>query len=413
MVLYSSYYKDVLVLITQKLLTLVIKKIIGIISTKEMIIMELCQNPNILKTFLLLKLVFKIFCTLLPLVVMFYCINDIFKSMIAKKPEDELKSVITSSIKRFISALIVFLLPNIFTFIFTDLVDTNSNMSQCFTNSTLEKINYYKEAQEQKLKDDKEAERHKIDQSMKDRIEQEKKQNEIIQAEKEQNQSSSTTISGSSQTIGNSKNPNMNLKTYTGSKSIKYWELVPSNISNKPALIVFLHGSGECGNPNGQLNTGMTKFMNNGSFNNYNAIAIAPNTTACSWSSDSTITKELIDYVINEYNIDKNHIIITGHSLGGNGTFHMVSKYPNFFSAAVPVSGCPYDSVDKYLNIPIKSYVGASESNYYNCNKNVINSINSKGGNAELISVEKPNNTHGTVINIYGNSSLINWMLKQ
>ena len=152
--------------------------------------------------------------------------------------------------------------------------------------------------------------------------------------------------------------------------------------------------------------------MNNGSLNNYDAIFIAPNTASCSWSSDAASTKDLIDHVIKEYNIDMNHIVITGHSLGGNGTWNMIDKYPGFFSKAVPVSGCPTASKERYANIPIRSYVGASESSYYkSCNTNYIPGINNIGGNAEYILVPSPNDNHGTVINVYGDSELINWML--
>jgi predicted peptidase len=35
------------------------------------------------------------------------------------------------------------------------------------------------------------------------------------------------------------------------------------------------------------------------------------------------------------------------------------------------------------------------------------------GGNVEYILVPSPNDNHGTVINVYGDSELINWMLNQ
>ena len=68
---------------------------------------------------------------------------------------------------------------------------------------------------------------------------------------------------------------------------------------------------------------------------------------------------------------------------------------------------------NSYLGIPIRSYVGQSESYYFNCNNAKVDGINEIGGNVELILVPSPNDTHGSVINIYGDSSVINWMLKQ
>ena len=378
--------------------------------------MNLCTDPDMLKLFLFLKIAFKLLFTILPIIVLIQCTIDIFKSVISTKVEETLKEGLAKNTKRLISALVVFLLPGIFTFIFTDLAPVDSGINQCFTNATSEKIEeleiIYKQEMEARRKAEKEANKKAAEKL----AEEEKKKNEqigeLLDKYKDKNNStgSSSEYSG---TVTGVSNPNMTAKTFTGSKTIHYWELVPENISRKPALIVFLHGSGECGNINSMLHTGLPKFMNNGSLDNYDAIFIAPNTASCSWSSDATITKELIDNIVNEYNIDKKHIIITGHSLGGNGTWNMIAKYPDFFSAAVPVSGCPTSSNNSYLGIPIRSYVGQSESYYFSCNNAKVDGINEIGGNVELILVPSPNDTHGSVINIYGDSSVINWMLKQ
>ena len=379
--------------------------------------MEFCTEPNILQVFYILKLALNIIFIVVPIIFMVMIFKDIFMAVVNSKPDDELKSVLSKSIKRFIAATIVFFLPSIFSFVFTDLVTVDASLLVCFENASLDKINEYKTMSEEERKADAAKRKEELNKAAKERNELEDKKNEQIKKEreeKEKQEAAENQGTGSSTVTGNSNNEYLALKTYSGSKTVNYWELVPPNISKKPALVVFLHGSGECGNPSGMLRTGLPKFMNNGSLNSYDAIFIAPNTSNCSWSSDATSTKELIDYVVNEYNVDRNHIIITGHSLGGNGTWDMVSRYPGFFSAAVPVSGCPNAGVEKYLDIPIRSYVGASESSYYkNCNTNYAPKINNSGGNIQYILVPSPNDTHGAVINVYGDSELINWMLNQ
>ena len=379
--------------------------------------MEFCTEPNILQVFYILKLALNIVFIVIPIVFMVMIFKDIFMAVVNSKPDDELKAVFSKSIKRFIAAIIVFSLPSIFSFVFTDLVTVDASLLVCFENASLDKINEYKTMSEEERKADAAKRKEELNKAAKERNELEDKKNEQIKKEreeKEKQEAAENQANGSSTVTGNSNNEYLALKTYSGSKTVNYWELVPPNISKKPALVVFLHGSGECGNPSGMLRTGLPKFMNNGSLNSYDAIFIAPNTSNCSWSSDATSTKELIDYVVNEYNVDRNHIIITGHSLGGNGTWDMVSRYPGFFSAAVPVSGCPNVGVEKYLDIPIRSYVGASESSYYkNCNTNYVPKINNSGGNIQYILVPSPNDTHGAVINVYGDSELINWMLNQ
>ena len=375
--------------------------------------MELCSDPNFLQVFYILKIVFKIVLTIVPIIFMFMIFKDVFIVIVNAKPEDELKSILSKSIKRFITAIIIYLLPSIFTFIFNSLAPIDSTMNICFENATMEKINEYKAMTDEERKEAIKKRKEELKNAALKREEQEQKENENQKESiKDREEQEFDGGNGTSIIAGNSSNPNLVLKTYSEIKNVKYWELVPENIGRNPALVVFLHGSGECGNPSSMLNTGLPKFMNNGSLDNYNAVFIAPNTSSCSWSSDAASTKDLIDYVVKEYNIDINHIVITGHSLGGNGTWNMITKYPNLFSKAVPVSGCPSGSVDQYLNIPIRSYVGANESSSYkSCNNSYIPSINNKGGNAEYILVPKPNDNHGSVINIYGDSELINWML--
>ena len=377
--------------------------------------MEICTDPNFLQLFYILKIVLNIVLTIVPIIFMIMIFKDIFMAVVNSKPDEELKGLIPKSIKRFIAAIIVFLLPGLFSFIFTDLVPSDTELSMCVENITLDKINEYKNMSETERQEAAKKRKEELQNAADKRQDEEEKRNEVITDDREQQaQQQVTGGNGSSSVTGTSSNPNLVLKSYTGIKQVKYWELVPENISRKPALVVFLHGSGECGSPNSMLNTGLPKFMNNGSLDNYDAIFIAPNTASCSWSSDAASTKDLIDYVIKEYNVDMNHIIITGHSLGGIGTWNMISKYPGYFSAAVPVSGCPSGNIEQYTNIPIRSYVGASESSYYkSCNSNYVPSINNSGGKADYILVPSPNDTHGAVINVYGNSELINWMLSQ
>lgn len=376
--------------------------------------MELCTDPNFLQVFYIIKVVFKLVLTIIPIVFMIMIFKDLFIAVVNAKPQEELTNVFSKSIKRFIAAILVYFLPSLFTFIFTDLAPVDSTMNVCFENASLEKIKEYKDMTEEERKEEAQKRKEEMSQAASEREKLEKEQNDKIKAEREEKekQEQITGGNGSSTVTGTSSNPNLVLKSYSGIKNVNYWELVPENISNKPALVVFLHGSGECGNPSSMLNTGLPKFMNNGSLNNYDAIFIAPNTASCSWSSDAASTKDLIDHVVKEYNVDTNHIVITGHSLGGNGTWNMIVQYPGFFSKAVPVSGCPVSNKESYVGIPIRSYVGASESSYYkSCNNSYVPEINNLGGDVEYILVPSPNDSHGTVINVYGDSELINWML--
>jgi predicted peptidase len=70
------------------------------------------------------------------------------------------------------------------------------------------------------------------------------------------------------------------------------------------------------------------------------AIIAAPDCPTRGWDNPTaeTAVLELLDLLKNNYNIDEKRILITGFSMGGIGTWYLVARYPQIFSAAVPIS---------------------------------------------------------------------------
>ena len=379
--------------------------------------MDFCTNPNLLQLIYLLKLVIRIMVILLPIFIIIKSSIDTYKAVVSNKPQDELKENFKKMARRVIAAVIIFFIPTIVSYAANEFLDED-DISACFTNANLDKIEELKAEREEQRLEQVEQEKEELDQAVQENYQeqqeaiQEKEEQEQQQQQQNQNNGTSgSTYNPGAESLPVSPAVGMNAKTFTGSKKINYWELVPENISSSPALVIFLHGSGECGSMSSMTSVSFPKFMKEGYMSGYDAIFIAPNTASCSWTSDSTVVKELIDDTVAKYNVNPNKIIITGHSLGGNGAYHMVAKYPGFFSAAVPVSGCPYDSATAYTSTPIRSYIGSQEGGYRSCNVNKVTEINNAGGNVEFIEV--PNASHSSVVNIYKDSEIINWMLNQ
>ena len=378
--------------------------------------MDFCSEPNVLQLIYLLKIIIKIKVIILPILIIVKSSIDMYNAVISNKPSDEIKEGLKKLAKRVTAALIIFFIPTIVTFFVSEFLD-DSEVEACFSNAELSKIEELREQKEEQRLEQVEEEKEDLEEAIQEDYEeqqeaiQEKEEQEAAQQQNQNNGNAGYTYVPGTEVTPVSPAVGMNAKTFTGSKTIKYWELVPENISSSPALIIFLHGSGECGSINSMTGVSFTKFMKEGYMSNYDAIFLAPNSAACSWTSDSTVVKELIDDTVAHYNVNKNKIIITGHSLGGNGTYHMVSKYPGFFSAAVSVSGCPYESARNYTSTPIRSYIGSQEGGYRSCNVNKVTEINNAGGNVEFIEV--PNASHSSVVNIYKDSEVINWMLTQ
>ena len=73
------------------------------------------------------------------------------------------------------------------------------------------------------------------------------------------------------------------------------------------------------------------------------AIIVAPDSVRGDWSSpeNETAVNALLDMVEARYSVDKNRIVVTGYSMGGAGSWHFGEKFPERFSAVIPVAGRP------------------------------------------------------------------------
>lgn len=143
-------------------------------------------------------------------------------------------------------------------------------------------------------------------------------------------------------------------------QTLNYRELTPLTVETdkKYPLVIFLHGAGERGNDNEkQLVHGGQMFLNPYNRDNYPAYVLFPQCPETSFwafpafgkyakqNPEGNITpvlnavKELIDEYIATPAIDPARVYIIGLSMGGMGTFDMVSRFPEKFAAAVPICG--------------------------------------------------------------------------
>jgi len=130
-------------------------------------------------------------------------------------------------------------------------------------------------------------------------------------------------------------------KSVSGQK-LKYLISVPNDKPQKNGwpVLLFLHGAGERGNDLEKVKVhGPPKLINK--FPELKtAIVISPQCPTDGWWETATLMnllKEVIDSFHQE--INEQRIYITGLSLGGYGTWHLISRYPKYFAAAAPICG--------------------------------------------------------------------------
>lgn len=102
-------------------------------------------------------------------------------------------------------------------------------------------------------------------------------------------------------------------------------------------LVLFLHGSGERGaDVTAVSRNGLPRLIREG--RPFPFIVVAPQCPADAWW-DAQALHKLVEQLQQQYAVDIDRTYVTGLSMGGYGTWELVTRYPAFFAAAAPVCG--------------------------------------------------------------------------
>lgn len=132
---------------------------------------------------------------------------------------------------------------------------------------------------------------------------------------------------------------------------IHYAISVPRGYRDQPVpLILALHFGGD---PRGAGHA-MVQILIQPALADLGAIIVAPDSLGGGWSTamNERAVSALLAAVEKSYAIDRKRVIVTGFSMGGQGTWYWGDKYPDQFSAAIPISGTPTPSASSW-RIPV------------------------------------------------------------
>lgn len=179
-----------------------------------------------------------------------------------------------------------------------------------------------------------------------------------------------------------------NYFTTTNDGSLGYWLYTPQNPTPNMPLIVYLHGGSGRGTDLALVVSGsLPKFINENTITNIPAYVLMPQCPANKvWEQIAVSVNEIIDNVVATKNINSNKISLTGHSLGGTGTWKLGALYSNKFSCIAPLSGSVTTSTaSSYINIPVWAFVGSADTTVSpTSSTTIVPMINSAGGNAQI-----------------------------
>ncbi|MFP5332368.1 MAG: alpha/beta hydrolase-fold protein [Acidimicrobiia bacterium] len=112
-------------------------------------------------------------------------------------------------------------------------------------------------------------------------------------------------------------------------------------------LVVYLHGSGDDDYDSRWLTGfGVPAAIRFGPVGDHQRfVLLAPQAApGTSWEMAGQVdaVMRLVDEVIGDHGLDLDRVSVTGMSMGGYGTWHLVTRYPDRFQSAASVSGSGY-----------------------------------------------------------------------
>ena len=205
---------------------------------------------------------------------------------------------------------------------------------------------------------------------------------------------------------------------------------IPETATNGVPLVLFLHGSGECGSNNvSQLIHGMGGLVW-WSRKREPAIVVAPQAPArTAWSPVFfdhrqarmpaetppmiRLVNGLIDDICAHYPVDTNRLLATGISLGGYGTWDLVSRYPGYFAAALPVcGGCDPRKAEAVAKTPLWIFHGERDGNVPNrMDRAMVSRLWEL--EAPVRYMEYPDSGHGIWSRVYSDDAVMKWFFSR
>ena len=121
----------------------------------------------------------------------------------------------------------------------------------------------------------------------------------------------------------------------------------------------------------------------------------------------------LLDEVLDKYNVDEDRVYLTGLSMGGSGSWHLVAAHPDRFAAVAPICGGYGDPLAAPLikDVPIWVFHGARDTTVALArSQSMVDALKAVGGNVRF--TVYPDAEHDSWTQTYDNPELYEWFLQ-
>jgi len=179
-------------------------------------------------------------------------------------------------------------------------------------------------------------------------------------------------------------------------------------------LVIYLHGrGGDVMTPEepGEART----FSAEENYRKRECFIIAPQCPKdASWDGkNSAAVVGIIGDLVKNLAVDKKRIYLTGYSMGGYGTFHLLGEEPKLFAAGVPIAGGgDPNKAEIFKKVPLWVFHGAKDPTVKpDQSRNMVEAL--KKARSEVKYTEYEDGDHGIVGRVYADVKLHEWLFEQ
>jgi predicted peptidase len=179
-------------------------------------------------------------------------------------------------------------------------------------------------------------------------------------------------------------------------------------------VLFFLHGAGRRGSDLNQVAT-LAPPAQAEKGTAFSFAVVAPQCrTGRNWAASTAELMQFIEEVITRFNFDRDRVYLCGQSMGGYGTWSLLTNYPDFFAAAIPVCGGGDPSLaSKLVDIPIWAFHGRLDNTVpVRRSIEMVEAIKDAGGTQARLTIYEDVG-HSSWFRAFKEPDLYDWMLRQ
>ncbi len=122
---------------------------------------------------------------------------------------------------------------------------------------------------------------------------------------------------------------------------------------------------------------------------------------------------EIVGRLVDELPVDRDRVYVTGHSMGGAGTWHVLAQRPDLFAAGIPVCGrADLSTLPRLKDVPVWNFHGVKdEIEPVETSRRIIAALREAGGRP--LYTEYPDVGHNVFMWAYTEPALVEWLFAQ